>query len=140
MLLCLFLGQSAHLSTEGATSRAVLLQPLHAGAMMTLAHAIALDEARSCLAALADTATTLDASVAYEHALLYLDAIHGDYGPGIDYPTETDRSRLLRRAEAAIEALAMHGVDELSVELLLVMLGDADELEADGGADSAPPG
>lgn len=34
----------------------------------------------------------------------------------------------------------MHGVDELSVELLLVMLGDADELEADGGADSAPPG
>lgn len=68
------------------------------------------------------------------------DAIHGDYGPGIDYPTETDRRRLLRRAEAAIEALAMHGVDELSVELLLVMLGDADELEADGGADSAPPG
>lgn len=65
---------------------------------------------------------------------------HGDYGPGIDYPTETDRSRLLRRAEAAIEALAMHGVDELSVELLLVMLGDADELEAGGGADSAPPG
>lgn len=72
MLLCLFLGQSAHLSTEGATRRAVLLQPLHAGAMMTRAHAIALDEARSCLAALADTATTLDASVAYEHALLYL--------------------------------------------------------------------
>ena len=108
--------------------------------MMSLAHALVAAEAKSCLAALADTAPTFDASVAYEHALLYLHAVHSEYGLGIDFPRETDRRRLRCRAEVAIEALAKHGVDGLSVELLLAMLDGAHDLEVGGGPESAPPG
>src|SRR4051794_7298385 len=43
---------------------------------LTVAFAIALAEARSCLAALADTATSFDESSHYEHLLLDLDAMH----------------------------------------------------------------
>lgn len=42
----------------------------HHDRMMTLAHAYALAEARLCIAALADTAATFEATVAYGHALL----------------------------------------------------------------------
>ena len=48
---------------------------------MLLAHAVTLAEARSYIAALADEAATFDGSVEYEHALLYLDLIHGDDVP-----------------------------------------------------------
>lgn len=128
------------LSTEGPTGLALRSAQTHAGLVMTLAHAYALAEARSRLAALADTAVTFDASVAYEHTLLYLDAVHRDEGPGIDYPDETDPERLLARTEAAIESLVDHGVDALTVELLLVVLADAREMDVHGGAESAPPG
>ena len=36
-------------------------------------------QARSCLAALADTATTIDDSIQYDHVLLTLDLVHEDY-------------------------------------------------------------
>jgi hypothetical protein len=48
---------------------------------MTYAFALALGQARSCLAALAGTATTIDDSIQYDHVLLTLDLVHEDY-PG----------------------------------------------------------
>ena len=50
---------------------------------MLLAHARALAEARSYLAALADTAGTFEASLEYDRVLLQLDAIHGDDTPAL---------------------------------------------------------
>jgi len=89
---------------------------------MLLSHAVTLAEARSYIAALADLARTFDASVEYERVLLQLDWIHGDDVP----PTTevfTDRSDVLYTvAEASIEELVEHGVDELQVELVLAML------------------
>lgn len=43
---------------------------------MTLEYAVALAEARSCLAALADGATDFDESAHFEHLLLDLDRLH----------------------------------------------------------------
>ncbi len=87
---------------------------------MTFAYAIALAEARSCLAALADTADDIDGSVHLEHLehlLLDLDVIHMDY-PGLD-PLDGDRSLLLRRLEAAVDRMIDLGGDGLALELLL---------------------
>ncbi|MGN6576959.1 MAG: hypothetical protein ACTHKG_14880 [Nocardioides sp.] len=96
---------------------------------MLLAHAVTLAEARSYVAALADNARTIDASVEYEHVLLELDAIHGGEVP----PTTevlTDKSDVLYTvAEAAIEELVDHGVDGLQVELILARLEDARALD-----------
>ena len=86
--------------------------------MMTFADAYAIAEARSCIAALADTAATVDTSIAYEHALLHLD---GDYAPSISPLAEIDTDRLLARLEAAVEVLVTYGLDGLSAELLLDM-------------------
>lgn len=97
--------------------------------MMTLAHALTVIEARSCLAALADTARSFGGSVAYEHVLLYLDSVHGDDVRVLDDPGEGDRQRLLDRAEVAIEAFTSYGVDALRIEVLLGMLADAYDLE-----------
>lgn len=84
---------------------------------MTFAYAIALAEARSCLAALVDAATDFGESAHFEHLLLDLDAMHMDY-PGLD-PLDGDRSLLLRRLEVAVDGMIDHGVDGLSLELLL---------------------
>ena len=91
---------------------------------MLLAHAATLAEARSSLAALADQALTVDASVDYERVLLQLDALHGDLIPGIRPVPASPRDVLVDVAYAAIEKLEAHGVDLLTVELLL------DRLEA----------
>ena len=82
---------------------------------MRLPHAQTLAQARSYVAALADRALTLEASSAYERALLELDRVHGDECPALD--TE------------AIEELESHGIDPLSVELILAMLVDAHDLD-----------
>ena len=50
---------------------------------MLLAHAITQTKARSYVAALADRASTAEASSAYEHALIELDWIHGDDVPAL---------------------------------------------------------
>jgi hypothetical protein len=92
---------------------------------MLLAHALTLAEARSHVAALADVAQTFDASVQYERVLLQLDFLHGDYIPGISPVPAYTRDVLFHVAYAAIEELDEHGVDLLSVELLLDMLETA---------------
>ena len=50
---------------------------------MLLAHAVALAEARSYVAALADAALTTDASIEYDRVLLQIDFIHGDFIPAV---------------------------------------------------------
>jgi hypothetical protein len=97
---------------------------------MLLPHAQTLAQARSCVAALADRALTLDASSAYERALLELDRVHGDECPALDAQDLTDdRDMLLAAASNAIETLETYGIDPLSVELILAMLVDAHDLD-----------
>lgn len=93
-------------------------------------HAVTLGQARTYVAALADLARPLDASLAYERTLLHLDAIHRDDGPAIG-TTEPigDRAALHDLAESAVEKLVDHGVDALQVELVLAMLDEARELD-----------
>jgi hypothetical protein len=90
---------------------------------MLLSHAITLAEARSYVAALADTARTFEGSVEYERVLLQLDWIHGDDVPGLDTSGLTgDRDVLFTVAETAIEELIDFGSDALQIELVLAML------------------
>lgn len=90
---------------------------------MLLAHAVTLAEARSYIAALADEASTFNGSVEYEHALLYLDLIHGDDIPALDTSGLTDDREILHAiAVSAVRELTDHGVDKLQIELLLDML------------------
>ena len=97
---------------------------------MLRSHAIALAGARSCLAALADTAVTFEASVTYERVLLQLDWIHGDDVPWLDASGLTDdRTVLFSTAESAIDELVDFDVDALQVELVLAMLIAARELD-----------
>lgn len=93
---------------------------------MLLAHAVTLTEARSYIAALADQARTVEASSAYERALVELDWIHGDDVPALDtYSLTDDRDILMAVATSAIEQLAAYDVDVLRIELLLAALDDA---------------
>jgi hypothetical protein len=93
---------------------------------MLLPHAHILAQARTYLAALADEASNDDASSAYEHVLIELDRIHCDEVPDIYLDAWTpDRAIQFAMAAAAIEDLKAHGVDPLSVELLLCTLEDA---------------
>jgi len=97
---------------------------------MLLPHARTLCDARSALAALSDRACCLEASSAYEHVLIALDAIHGDDCPAIDtsgLPEEPDE--VLASAGLALERLKSHGVDELHVDLLVALLDDATALD-----------
>ncbi|MEQ6902024.1 hypothetical protein [Nocardioides sp. YIM 152588] len=98
---------------------------------MLLAHALALAEARTFLAALADLATTQEGSRAYDHALHYLDSLHAGEipGPTIGSPV-VDLDTTYGLAVSAIEDLATHGVHPLQVELVLAMLEDARSLDA----------
>jgi hypothetical protein len=95
------------------------------GIRVLLPYALALGEARSYLAALADRALTFDACVEYERILLQLDHLHGDVIPGTASVPADSRDALFDVAYAAIEELASHGVDLLAVELLLDMLESA---------------
>jgi hypothetical protein len=97
---------------------------------MLLAHAVTVSEARSYVAALADHAQTIDASIEYDRVLLQIDFIHGDYIPAITQAQVTDRELLFSVAESAIEDLVEHGIDGLTVELVLDMLYAARELDA----------
>jgi hypothetical protein len=93
---------------------------------MLLAHAVTLTEARSYIAALADHARTVEASSAYERALLELEWIHRDDVPSLDgYGLTDDRDILMAVATSAIEQLAAYDVDALQIELLLAALDDA---------------
>lgn len=93
---------------------------------MLLPHAHTLAQARTYLAALADEASNDYASSGYENVLIELDRIHRDESPDVYLETVTqDRDIQYDTAVAAIEALKGHGVDPLSVELLLWRLEDA---------------
>lgn len=93
---------------------------------MQLRHTHTLAQARTYLAALADEASNVDASSAYEHVLIELDRIHCDQSPDVYLDAVTrDRDIQFEIATSAIEELLRHGVDPLSVELLLWMLQDA---------------
>lgn len=88
---------------------------------MLLAHAVALTRGRTYLAALADGAVSVDASLAYERTLLYLDAIHGDDVPALGTQgVRHHRAILHQAAAAAVE------------QLLLAMLDGARALDLPG--------
>lgn len=98
---------------------------------MLLTHASTLTQARSHLAALADHASSLEASSAYEHVLIELDRIHDDTAPALEAIEPTcDGEILYALATAAIENLTEHGIDRLLIELVLIMLNDAQRLES----------
>ena len=94
-------------------------------------HATTLAEARSYIAALADTARTVRASCAYERTLIQLDAIHGDDVPALDTAGLTDdREILTLLAVSALECLRdYYGLDALESELLRASLADARGLD-----------
>jgi hypothetical protein len=97
---------------------------------MLLPHAHTLAQARTCLAALADAASSEDVSSAYEHVLIELDRIHCDESPDIYLNAVTqDQAIQFEIATSAIEDLKGYGVDALSVELVLWMLEDAYSLD-----------
>ena len=96
---------------------------------MLLAHARVLAQVRSYLAALADTASTIDASLEYDRVLLELDALHGDHTPALYPVTIAETALLYVGAEMAIESLVRFGVDALLVELLLAAIEDARTLD-----------
>jgi hypothetical protein len=97
---------------------------------MLLADAVALAEARTYIAALADLSVSADAALAYERTLLYLDSIHDDDLPALDTGgLIDDRTALHVVAESAVEELVDHGVDALQVELVMAMLDEARELD-----------
>lgn len=84
---------------------------------MSIGYAVALAEARSCLAALGDGADSFDESNRYERLLLDLDQLH-PIGPGLSVITGT-RAQLLDQLEAAVDQMIELGGDRLSLELLL---------------------
>lgn len=97
---------------------------------MLLAHAVTLVEARSHIAALADHAQTVEASSAFERALIKLDWAHGDDVPALDtFGITDDRDILMAIAVAAVQQLLDYGLDALQMELLLAALEDARALD-----------
>ena len=97
---------------------------------MLLPHARTLCDARSALAVLSDGASCIEASSAYEHVLITLDAIHGDDCPAIDTHGLPDRTDvLLNIAANSLDELKTHGVEELHVELLVALLDNATMLD-----------
>jgi hypothetical protein len=85
---------------------------------MTVAYAIALSEARSCLAALADTAGTVEDSIRYDRLLLDLDFLH-PFSPALE-PVDGPLQELLERLEDAVDRLiALDATNELALEILL---------------------
>ena len=93
---------------------------------MLLIHAVLLSEARSYIASLADNAKTLEASSAYDLALIELDWVHGDDASAVEAINPTvDRDVLMALATSAVERLTTYGVDALRGELLLASLESA---------------
>lgn len=89
---------------------------------ITLRYAATLAEARSCLGALAD-ASPFEPSIAYEHLLLELDAMHDGLCPAT-FPIAHSPPELHRRLEARLEDLCDLGGDPLLIELILAQLDE----------------
>jgi hypothetical protein len=107
---------------------------------MLLAHARTLAEARSYLAALADTARTVPGSIAYERVLLQLDLVHGDQAPAHeDLPSALPAALVYRLALETIEDLVRHGIDALQIELILAALIEAHETDTSVNGNAGRP-
>ena len=78
---------------------------------MLISHALALAEARSCLAALADTSVNSDAGVEYGAVLLQLDELQGGVFPPITVMATSNREALFQVAQESISKLADDGVN-----------------------------
>ncbi|WP_310961286.1 hypothetical protein [Nocardioides terrisoli] len=89
---------------------------------MLLSHAVVLAEARSYLAALAETAAGFDAALEYERVLLHLDWLHDGAVPPVMVVPSGDRRVLKDVAARAISDLAHHGVDRLELAICQQML------------------
>lgn len=100
---------------------------------MHLAHAIAIAEARSYIAALADTAATILGSVAYDRVLIYLDAAHGDQVPALTEVPIIEPATLYQLAQQSITNLGTYGLDPLHIELTLAYLVDSWTLDHSAG-------
>ena len=86
---------------------------------LPLDNLIALGEARSCLAALADSTDDVDLSAHFDRLLIQFDIITGDVGHACS-PVAGSRAEILARLEGAVdEVLNLGGADGLSLELLL---------------------
>ncbi|WP_091119701.1 hypothetical protein [Nocardioides terrae] len=77
----------------------------------------ALGDARSCLAALADSTAEIDESSHFERLLIELDVFNPE-GPATHAITG-DSDELLVRLETAIERMLQLGGDQLRLELVL---------------------
>lgn len=125
-------GYTAGASAEFSTARERALpgrrssdQPDRVNTILT--YSLALGEARSCLAALADSAADVEESVYCDRLLIKLDWITRDIGPAT-YPITASKAELLDRLEAAVDRLIDIGADGLSLELLLAdarLVGEA---------------
>jgi len=92
---------------------------------MLLSHAVLLAEARSYVAALADSANSFDAAMEYERVLLQLDSFHDGTVPPITAVPTGARDVLFDVARAAITNLEEHAVDRLGVAICSSMLDAA---------------
>lgn len=77
--------------------------------MSDLAYLNALGEARCCLAALADAATTDDEASYFERLLIHLDLVTDDVGP-TTWPIQGDRDELLARLAVAATRVLVRGI------------------------------
>ncbi len=96
---------------------------------MLLSHAVLFAEARSYLAALADSATDFDVSLEYERVLLQLDHVHGGQVTPITVVPTGDRQVLYDVARTAMTRLVDYGVDRFELAICLSMLATAWEEE-----------
>lgn len=96
---------------------------------MTLACAQACAEARSCLAAITDSADEFDESICFDRLLLDLDSLRGGAFPGF-YPLTGKRDQLVSRLEVAINEMITLGGDGFSLEPLLVRAAGIDQTVA----------
>lgn len=84
----------------------------------TYAYLVALGEARSCLAALADSTDNLDLSIHYDHLLIELDGITGGFGPTCSRMVSA-QADFLNRLESAVNAmLSFDAAEGPTVEIL----------------------
>lgn len=86
---------------------------------MDLEHLLTLAQARSFVAALADTALGDDASTAFERVLIELDWLHDDESPGLDTapdPSSTRRPRTVRSWCGARARGSGHGDPAVSAD------------------------
>ena len=92
---------------------------------MMLIHAVALAECRSYLAALADTASSLEASLEYQDVLLQLDGLHPGLLPPVTPVPTVNRAVLYAVALETLGRLNEHGLDPFDLALCQCMLATA---------------